>query len=79
MGGGHDALEFDHEDKKRKKMVVIFFSDRWKIIFLEMEKFQWWITKRYLDWVWYVNVSSLLSVRLSPIQLLMKEFLQAIT
>jgi hypothetical protein len=35
---------------KKEKMVVIFFY-RGKIIFLEMEKFQWWIAKRDMEWV----------------------------
>jgi hypothetical protein len=70
-------LEFDHEEKKRKKMVVTIF-DKGKIIFLEMEKFQRWIIGRNLGWARHINVSNLLNMQLSPIHPLVKEFLQAI-
>ncbi len=70
-------MEFDHEEKKRKKMVVTIF-DKGKIIFLEMEKFQRWIIGRNLGWARHINVSNLLNMQLSPIHPLVKEFLQAI-
>jgi hypothetical protein len=59
--------------------LVVLLSNRGKIIFSEMEKFQWWITEIDVEWVQHIDVSSLLGVELSPIWPLMKEFMQAIT
>jgi hypothetical protein len=49
LGGSQATLKFDHEDKKKKKMVVIL-SNRGKIIFSKMEKIQKWTTSRDLEW-----------------------------
>jgi len=49
LGENQASLEFDHKDRKKEKMVVIFFN-RGNIIFLQMEKFQKWTTNRDLEW-----------------------------
>lgn len=78
LSGIQATPKFDHEDKNKEKMFVILFN-RGKIYFSEMEKFQRWIIRRDLKWVWHVNVFSLLDIQLSLILPLVKEFLQTIT
>jgi hypothetical protein len=55
--------------------MVVIFSSRRKIIFLEMEKFQWWIARKDVKWAQHIDVSGLLGMYLSPIRPLMKEFM----
>ncbi len=57
---------------------MIFFSKQ-NIIFLEMEKFHWWITRRDIEWAHHVSISSLLGMQLNLIRPLVKEFLPAMT
>jgi hypothetical protein len=59
---------------KRKKMVVNF-SSKGKIIFSKMDKFQQWIPKRDVEWAKHVGTFGLLSMQMSPIRSLVKEFL----
>jgi hypothetical protein len=40
-----------------------------------MDKFQRWTTKKDVEWAKQVGVFSLLNIQLSPIELLVKEFL----
>ncbi len=51
---------------KREKMVVIF-SNKGKIIFLEMEKFQRWIIGRDIEWACHLDIFCLLDMQLSLI------------
>jgi hypothetical protein len=57
----HVTLEFDHEDKKKEKMVVTLFG-RGKIIFSKMKKFHQWIARRDIKWVHHIGISSLLGM-----------------
>ncbi len=64
--GSQPTLKIDQEEKKREKMVVII-SGKGRISFSKMEKFQWWIVGKDVEWAKHVNNFSLLSIQLSPI------------
>jgi hypothetical protein len=42
-------------------MVMTIFG-KWKNIFLEMDKFQWWIVEKDVEWVKNVGVLGLLII-----------------
>jgi hypothetical protein len=39
-----------------------------------MEKFQWWIIEKNVEWVQHIDVSDLLGMQLNPIWPVVKEF-----
>jgi hypothetical protein len=55
-------------------MVVTFFG-KGRIIFLQMDKFQWWIIRKDVEWAKHVVIFDIFSVQLNLIWLLVKEFL----
>lgn len=59
--------------------MVVIFSGKEKINFSEMEKFQWWIVGKDVEWAKHVAIFSLFNIYLNLIWPLVKEFLHAIT
>jgi len=49
-----------------------------KVIFTKMDKLQKWITSRDVAWAKQIGVGGLRSLKLMPIRLLVKEFIQGI-
>jgi NOL1/NOP2/fmu family ribosome biogenesis protein len=47
--------------------MVVTLSNRGKVIFLEMEKFQRWIVGRDIEWAHHVDIFDLLDAQLNPI------------
>jgi hypothetical protein len=42
--------------------MVVTFSGKGRIIFLEMDKIQWWIAGRDVEWAKHVGIFGLFSV-----------------
>lgn len=58
---------------KRKRNIISLYSEG-RIMFSQMDKFQCWVACRDVAWTHTIGLCGLMTLKLTPIQHLVKEF-----
>jgi hypothetical protein len=71
-------LDCEVEGEKKRGIMVVTLRGRCKVVFMKMDKSKGWVRGKDVHWAIQVGVFNFLSIRLTPIWPLVKEWLLGI-